>query len=200
MGGDERGESNFNSFSTSSSFSSPPPPKKKKLTLMFFLLVKNRSVALGPIVSATPLRKSRLPIASSPRSKKKATPRKVKRTPKAVRPTPISVFFLDFVVVMRLSARGRTEGKANGGERERGGARVSFCDGRGCEKEKRARLGRRRATSTGRKKKELRSFQQNALRLSSSILFDCHERGSRGTRPVPWRGKRKGSWMSEGAT
>ena len=59
---------------------------------MFFLLVKNRSVALGPIVSATPLRKSTLPIAKRPRSKKNATPRKVKSTPNAVRPTPISVF------------------------------------------------------------------------------------------------------------
>lgn len=61
---------------------------------MFFLLVKNRSVALGPIVSATPLRKSTLPIASKPLSKKNATPRNVKSTPKAVRPTPISVVFV----------------------------------------------------------------------------------------------------------
>lgn len=72
---------------------------------MFFLLVKNRSVALGPIVSATPLRNSTLPIASRPLSKKNATPRKVKRTPKAVRPTPISVFGLFLFCLCDLSAR-----------------------------------------------------------------------------------------------
>ena len=97
---------------------------------MFFLLVKNRSVALGPMVRATPLRKSTLPIASSPRSKKKATPRKVKRTPKAVRPTPISVSFCDFVVVVvvvvvvrlwkKNSETGRRERGQRGRARERG--------------------------------------------------------------------------------
>jgi hypothetical protein len=100
------------------------------LTLMFFLLVKNRSVALGPMLKATPLKKRTLPIASSPRSKKKATPRKVKSTPKAVRPTPISVFLVSFFfVAVRLRARGTRKRKrarrerGNGRERER---RVSF--------------------------------------------------------------------------
>lgn len=65
------------------------PIRKKADPFQFFFLKKNRRVARGPIVVATPARKSKFPMASSPRSKKNNTPRKVKRRPKAVRPTPI---------------------------------------------------------------------------------------------------------------
>lgn len=117
-GDDERDKEGRNFILTLSLFQK----KTLLLTLMFFLLVKNRSVALGPILKATPLKKRTLPIASSPRSKKKATPRKVKSTPKAVRPTPISVFLVSFFfVAVRLHARGTRKRKR--ARRERGNGR-----------------------------------------------------------------------------
>ena len=160
------------------------------LTLMFFLLVKNRSVALGPMLKATPLKKRTLPIASSPRSKKKATPRKVKSTPKAVRPTPISVFLVSFFfVAVRLRARGTRKRKR--ARRERGNGRErearEFWKA-GVERKKGRATAAAARHRRGEEGKHL-SFR-SALRLSSSILSDFHERGSRsGNRPVPCAGK-----------
>ena len=60
----------------------------RALKLRFF--VKNRSVALPPIVIVTPERNKMLPIVKRPLSKKNKIPRKKNNTPKAVNPSPIS--------------------------------------------------------------------------------------------------------------
>jgi len=65
------------------------PPKKKRLALILLAWKKNLQVRSSPTIKAIPARNRIFPIAKSPLSKSKTTPRNRKKPPKPTRPIPI---------------------------------------------------------------------------------------------------------------
>jgi len=65
------------------------PPKKNTLALILLDWKKNLHVLSSPTIKAIPARKRIFPIAKSPLSKSKTTPRNRKKPPKPTRPIPI---------------------------------------------------------------------------------------------------------------
>lgn len=65
------------------------PTKKNTDALTFRFWKKKRTDLVGPMISMTPVRYSRLPMASSFLSNSRTTPSREKARPKAVSPMPI---------------------------------------------------------------------------------------------------------------